>query len=973
MTMFGKHDGSSLALSLINLDLWEAQWYLSHIVRHTYLDADSLAEALKKKTDELIGVAHELAWRSAHLLFVLAEVTANPLHRALGLRAIGNVLHLANYQHQEAIECYDEATGIYQACGRPADAACSQVGKVSALAWMGRHEQAYQVYQAISPVLQVHGRQFEFANAKFNWANIVARQGDELTALQYFNEVRFIYLRLGDAPEYRQSLAEVENNRALSLISLWRFDEAEQAIKQAREILIALGQHTEAVRPLGNLAIMRILQGRLNEALALRKDVQTTWRDHGRLEEAMIADLEISDVLLTICRFHDVQKICQQSRPLFEQREMPMEQAFTLVNEGIACAGLKDYPLARTKLQEGQKLFEAMNSPVLVAITDLEIALVDFHQRKFSRSLQTGQKCMPIFEANNLPYRVAQAQIIVARSALELGQLSLSEACINQVLALESSIPSLSYHAHALRGRLYALRRQFDLAISAYHTAITFLERLRGSLMVEFRAGFLEDKHVLYEDVVHLYISQNQPGRALEYVERARSRALLDMVSYRLDMRIQPRLPEDIGRVEQLEKLLAERNRWYCRRSRIDQRANNDWREHGDDPAIPGLQDAGRAEADHQILCLEEQITSLREELLIDNAEYAHDATLWQVQSVSIEQLQQDLDSDTIVVEYFLCQNQFMVFLMSRNQVQVHQLACDVDGLTRTLVFLEQNYRQMLQGSGLRNILTVKARARLKQLYDWLIAPCAATLATYSHLYIVPHGILHYLPFHALYDGTSFLIERHQISYLPAASIMSHCAEPRRSASGMVAFGHSWDGRLPNAVQEARNLAQRWNGTVFVEQAAHLAQIGASAHTCRILHISAHAVYNESNPLFSGLHLDDGQLTTLDIFNLKLRASLVTLSACETGRHVIGGGDELLGLTRAFLYAGAASLVLSLWKVEDASASCFMNHFYERLQQGDTKGSALREAQLHLLQSEEYNHPYFWAPFILIGHAGTLE
>jgi CHAT domain-containing protein len=144
------------------------------------------------------------------------------------------------------------------------------------------------------------------------------------------------------------------------------------------------------------------------------------------------------------------------------------------------------------------------------------------------------------------------------------------------------------------------------------------------------------------------------------------------------------------------------------------------------------------------------------------------------------------------------------------------------------------------------------------------------------------------------------------------------------------------------------------------------------------VHLATHGDFRADNPLFSGLVLADGWLTTLDVFNLRLKASLVTLSACQTGRTVVGGGDELLGLMRAFLSAGASALVLSQWAVEDRCTAQLMQAFYHKLESGWTKGAALRYAQLQFIRPGEtsdgdvYRHPYFWAPFFLVGNPGPL-
>ena len=143
-----------------------------------------------------------------------------------------------------------------------------------------------------------------------------------------------------------------------------------------------------------------------------------------------------------------------------------------------------------------------------------------------------------------------------------------------------------------------------------------------------------------------------------------------------------------------------------------------------------------------------------------------------------------------------------------------------------------------------------------------------------------------------------------------------------------------------------------------------------------MLHVATHGEFRPDNPLFSGLELAGGWLTTLDIFNLRLQASLVTLSGCQTGRSVVGGGDELLGLMRALLYAGAQSVVLSLWAVEDRSTARLMELFYGRLAQGWGKGAALRQAQVQLMQEGSVDgrpvHPYAWAAFCLAGDSGAL-
>jgi CHAT domain-containing protein len=134
---------------------------------------------------------------------------------------------------------------------------------------------------------------------------------------------------------------------------------------------------------------------------------------------------------------------------------------------------------------------------------------------------------------------------------------------------------------------------------------------------------------------------------------------------------------------------------------------------------------------------------------------------------------------------------------------------------------------------------------------------------------------------------------------------------------------------------------------------------------CRLLHIATHGRFREDRPMFSSIRLGDGYLTLYDLYQLSLPVDLVTLSGCSTGRSVVAGGDELLGLVRGLLHAGARSLLLTLWDVQDRSTSLLIKAFYAKLATGSDKGSALRGAMLEL--RDTHPHPYFWAPFVLIG------
>jgi CHAT domain-containing protein len=267
--------------------------------------------------------------------------------------------------------------------------------------------------------------------------------------------------------------------------------------------------------------------------------------------------------------------------------------------------------------------------------------------------------------------------------------------------------------------------------------------------------------------------------------------------------------------------------------------------------------------------------------------------------------------------------------------------------------------------SGREALLLRGVRYHLFNLYRMLFAPLRPMLRAKS-LLVVPHGEAHYVPFHALWDGANYLIDQYDFTYGASTAVLRICRDKPDSIAARDLILAVPDERTPSILDEASVLADLLpNADVFIGEQARarvLRELGPSAGK---VHIAAHGVFRSDNPLFSSVRMADSWLSMVDVFSLRLGSELTTLSACETGMSTLCGGDELLGLTQAFLYAGTPSLVVSLWRVNDRSTTLFMKGFYQGLSKGQTKPEALRRAMLDV--KAEFPHPYFWAPFILLG------
>jgi tetratricopeptide (TPR) repeat protein len=931
----------------------------------SWLD-EAFAETLKEKVFQLQRSDIQSALQVTDLILYAAELTGNPLQRALGLRVEAQARAIELGEYQRALDLYDEAIQIHRNHQDELGEALLQVTRVWPLACLSRYAEAFEAGNWAGHVLKAHARWRALATLTMNLATIHGRLGEDARALAMLDTARDAAAQLG--PEGETRVALVEQNRGIVLRNLGQFDAAIKASETAWEMNSRLGQKTAAARARQNLGVTYFVLGRYNEALELFDQARDYFVADGRERYAVLVDLFAGDCLLQLRRFDDVLDKSRRVREMFSSLGTRFEVAQALLNEALAYAGLGRHAEALSSLADVRRLFEDEHNQVWLTTTDLEIATVFGHYGQLEASLNTAQTCAAIFREHGLTIKEAQAQLTAAQAAAGLGQHDLALSLTSTALAIaeQHDVPALLVWGHHLLSTLAAACQDLPRALEECDQAIQHLERLRGRLMVEFRAGFLEDKQVVYEDAVSLCLELERPQRGLEYAEQAKSRALLDLLAFRFDLSPQVRSAGDQALVDELTQLRAERNRLHRRLA-----SGDDVFERGGEPAENEPREAQRS-----VLALERRIADLWHTLLIHNADYADAASLCQVRT---EPVQPYLDSDTLLVEYFIARGTLIAFLVSAESVRAYRLAGDLALIQRWLQLLWHNLKAVSKlEPGRIPDLTRNAQGLLRQLHQCLIAPLEEMIASHQRLIVVPHGPLHYLPFHALHDGSDYLIQRHEISYLPSSSILRYCRQSPSNGSGMLAVGHSRNGRLPYTVHEAQTVAALWDGQPCLEEEATLDQVRISAPACRVLHLATHGDFRADNPLFSGLALADGWLTTFEVFNLHLQASLVSLSACQTGRSVIGGGDELLGLMRAFLYAGAKSLVLSQWAVNDRSTSQLMQSFYQNLRLGQTKGVALRRAQLELLGETQsvsdcaYAHPYFWAPFFLVGDAGPL-
>jgi tetratricopeptide (TPR) repeat protein len=904
----------------------------------------------------------------AESILMAATLSGEPMHQAWGLMARGNAQrYLAQYE--EAMASYDLAKSICLAQGNPVEAARPQMAKVHALTNLGQLEEALQNADEARRVFEAHGEATAAAIVDYQAGITAYKLGDYNRSLALFDQARQRFEQSGakDLPDY----IYVELNRSVALRNLDRFAEAESAASQARRMARQKDMKIVVARSDQSLAITYYFLGRYNEALRLFNRARDIFESSGLEREVLVANLFATNCHLALNRYAAALDLAGEAEEKLARLGMHYEIAWAAYSCAQAHMGLGDLEAAADALATARLGFAQIKNQVWMATVDTQWAVLNTKIGAFEAALTNARRAADVFAGTGLVVEEAQANLVAAEIMANLEQDDESRRlCLDALEAANTrDVPWLANQAQHLLGGLAEIAGDKEVALDHYEACASGIERLRGQIAIELRGGFLADKGEIYEDLVSLRLARAETARALTTVERAKSRALVELLANNLDIRVKIRNESDRDLVAHIERLRQE-CQWYY--NRFD--PFGEW-EGAESGRPQGEQDRLREELKRR----EKQLADMLLHIQIRNAEYTQDVDLWRVR---VESPQPFLESDTLLVEYFIARGEVLAFSVTQDDLQVHRRLATASQLSRMLSLLHLNLFRLspallAEGSPLDHEWA-NLRGLLGHLYEALLLPLNNRLARFERLIVVPHGPLHYLPFHALYDGGEHLVERFEISYLPNSSMLRLRGDSK--ATGCDVFsslivGCSFDGALPHVLTEAELVARRLSGPSLLEDEATRAGLEARARDARVIHLATHGEFRPEAPLFSTLHLADGPLTATDVFNLELDASLVTLSACQSGASAVGGGDELVGFSRAFLYAGAASLLMSLWRVDDQATAHLMDRFYQGLLDGQRKPAALRQAQISLLGGEvggQYRHPYFWAPFFLVGERGQI-
>ncbi len=916
--------------------------------------SSELVRAIMSRLQDLLTVDARAALRLSEWMISIASELEDPASTALALRGKGSALVTADNYFQ-GIEYFDKALEIFGEVGDEFEVARTMMNRVVIYLRLSRFDEALADADRVTNMLTRLGDEQLLARHFVNVGTIYFRLDRFAENLEMLDRAEAILTRLNDF----KSLCRVYVNRAVQLTGLNQADQAFRYYGSARQLAAGNNMPLLVSQCDYNICYLYFLQGQYTKALEMLNSVRKQMNECGDRWHSALCNLDQSEIYLELNMHQDAIELAEQAFDGFKSLGMAYEMAKAVVFMGIAHNHLHNYGKALELFDRSRAMFREQGNEVWLSLIDLYQGIVYFQTGRYYESLDLARKAHEFFSESGLKTKGIYAQLLIARLYLQLGDVerAWSEARAAAEKQGEASAPWLGYQIQYLLGDILTRRDEINEARAAFRNAIKELEILRTNIHTdELRMTFLMDKLKIYEALVQASLEVGDPEslrEAFEAVERAKSRTLVDLLANNITA-VHPNRESDSALAEYLRTLREELN-WYYTRINIEEQKT---------PPMSGRTVQTLVEEVHK---RENELMKLLRQVSGEPAGYV---TLQRVITSSLEEIQESIPLDTVLIEFYSVGDEVIAFALTRDGFQVFREVASQSALRTSFELLRFQLTKFNLGPAyiakFEGKLLEATKEHLQALYEDLIPPIQSALQGRRAIVFVPHGFMHYVPFHALFDGERYLIDDYEISYAPSATIYRSCfpSDSRPCADPLV-IGVP-DVRAPQILDEVHNIASVFqNAKVFVGADATVDRLREFSTSARLIHIASHGSFRNDNPMFSSIQLGDTWLSLFDIYNLRTSAELVTLSGCGTGMSKIVGGDELVGLVRGFLYAGARSLVVSFWDVHDQTTADFMKNFYSNLAASGTRWQSLRSAILALKETRP--HPYYWAPFIGIG------
>ena len=922
---------------------------------------------------------------------------------AIGKMTLGDTLHNMG-QVVEAWKNLDAASKTFLDIENTVGWARTIIGKLFIAVDVNRVAEVLADSEAARKILKQTNNIERLVGLEINFAALHDRLGNYRKAIYTYDATEKLLAEveqksLGDLPVFRIDAALYRANILLNKGSCYLYlgdpTTALQAFETAKKIYaeFELDSYIDTVHY--NISHVLLWQGKYRNALDLLYQTRQRLATDQDEEKELIAYIEqrIAECNLILNRYHKAKMAAEAALEGFQELNKNSELIETYCYLAQAERLLGDLKNAHKTLDKAHNIYLGMSEPKIPTwqgIIQLYRAQIYFDQNQARLSEKTVKKAVQIFQDSSQQLYFVQASVLLVKSLVAQNQYDEAYQIAHKTMDIADNQEILA-SLHTLLGKIAKQRDKPNLnaAMKHFQKSIESIETLQHELALTVRSRYLEDKQEPYRFLIDIYLRLAEGEKAFNILERSKYHLIdyVDNPEYLLWTEKDQLTLNNIKQVQiyrqehnaKLHAISALQEKFILakthKKALNESQLQNPLEQDEASQRIDDLRTEIKAQ-NNEKLKLERQIQDLIEQLNVHNEQRTINRSF---DIASVKGIQNNiLSDDTVIIEYFNNGNNWWVFVITNECFEVIELAPSVEEITQYIkrfyglikgtikIELNEHNHKFLGNSH------HQWNQYLQYFYDNLLEPIfrhkliAKYIAITRSVIVVPYGPLHNIPFSALFDGKHYLIERHEVSVLPLANWVTRKIVPQKK--GALSLTTDNTGSFANL--------STWIARLFGNVAmSHIGLDATSSYldrpVCQILHIAAHGRYFDDNPNLSYIELADGRLFASDMWTRDMQYELVMLGACETGRVKVAPGDELIGLGSSFLYAGAQSLMMSLWPIKNQPTIEFMKHFYKSISKKASKSRALQHAQKVLMR--QFPHPLFWAPFQLMGNIQPLS